>query len=419
MACGCVERWVSASRCDARAAASVVAAAAVVVTWTAGCDGSRGPVLSVPSASRPKLLYTPSEEPTGVDGLTYLRDHLAEVEQGPFDGLTVDVGLGDAPWGTAAYTRAQFDAEVDVLRSIPFSKLTDNFQMFNVREGGVDWFDDQAFAVVVGNARVAAEVVRDAGLRGLFFDVEQYDDPVWSRPTADDTVDLAGYEVQAHRRGVELMTAMLEVVPDITIIATVSFSEVFRSVCLAGTPLEDERYRLLPAFLDGMFEARAIARAPALIVDGFLGSYAAREPRPFPVFRELIQGDWEGVQQRWHPGIASYRFGTGVVDWDAEPSLKCADGVRSKLTRDMPAAFGVMIDFDFVLGMDFHTDPSEFDLNFFTPDALAATLSGALGSAERYVYVWTSSIDWIGVSTQPRVPAAYQRAVSAARGERR
>jgi hypothetical protein len=403
---------VSASRCDVRAAALLVVAAAAA----AGCDGSRGPVLSVPSASRPKLLYTPSEEPTGLAGLTFLRDNLEAIEQAPFDGLTVDVGLGDTPWGREVYTRAQFDAEVDVLRSIPFSKLTDNFQMFNVRTGGVDWFDDQAFAVVIGNARVAAEVVRDAGLRGLFFDVEEYDERVWSRPTADETVSFASYEAQAHRRGVELMTAVLEVVPDITVIATVSFSEVFRSVCLAGTPIEEDRYRLLPAFLDGMFEARAVARAPALIVDGFLASYAAREPRPFPLFRELIQGNWDGVRQRWYSGIASYRFGAGTVDWDAQPSLKCADDIRSKLTRDMPAAFGLMIDFDFVLGEPFHTEAAEFELNFFTPDALAATLSGALGSAERYVYVWTSSIDWIGVSDQPRVPDAYRQAVAAARG---
>jgi hypothetical protein len=375
-------------------------------------------VLGVPSASRPKLLYTPSQEPTGVDGLTFLRDHVREIEQGPFDGLTVDVGLGDEPWGATQYTRAQFDAEVELLRSTPFSKLTDNFQMFNARAGGVDWFDDEAFSVVVGNARVAAEIVRDAGLRGLFFDVEQYDRPVWALPPADESERLAAYEAQAHRRGIEFMTAILEVVPDITIIATVSFSEIFRSVCLQGSPIAEDRYRLLPAFLDGMAEARAVARAPALIVDGFLGSYAAHDPRAFSVFRELIQGNWDGVVARWYPGLESYRFATGTIAWDAEPALKCAADVRSKLSRDMPSAFGIMVDFDGLLDMRFHTDPDEFGMNFFTPDALAATVSAALGSAERYVYVWTATIDWIGVSTQPRVPDAYMQAVAAARQSR-
>ena len=107
-----------------------------------------------------------------------------EIEQGPFDGLTVDVGLGDTPWGTVQYTRAQFDAEVAMLRSIPFVKLTDNFQMFNVRAGGVDWFDDAAFAVVSATRGWRPRSCATPGLRGLFFDVEQYDDPVWSYPRA-------------------------------------------------------------------------------------------------------------------------------------------------------------------------------------------------------------------------------------------
>src|SRR6185503_2384240 len=178
---GSEEGWVLASRFR-------IAGALLLL---AGCgDGTRGTVLGIPAGSRPKLLYTPSEEPTGLAGLTYLRDHILEVAAGPFDGLTVDVGLGDTPWGSVRYTRAQFDDEVAMLRSIPFGKLTDNFEMFNVRSGGVDWFDDAAFAVVLGNVRVAAEVVRDAGLKGLFFDVEQYDEPVWSFPDPPDAAML-------------------------------------------------------------------------------------------------------------------------------------------------------------------------------------------------------------------------------------
>jgi hypothetical protein len=54
-------------------------------------------------------------------------------------------------------------------------------------------------------------------------------------------------------------------------------------------------------------------------------------------------------------------------------------------------------------------------LNFFTPDSLTSTLSAALGSAERYVYLWSISMDWLGVSTQPRPPAEYVQAAAAAR----
>jgi hypothetical protein len=397
--------WVSASRFSL----------ALVVLALAGCDGTRGVVLGIPSAGRPKLLYTPNEEPTGIAGLTYLRDHIAEVEALPFDGITVDVGLGDAPWGSVAYARADFDAEVEMLQSITFGKLTDNFQMFNARTGGIDWFDDAAFAVVLGNARVAAEVVRDAGLKGLFFDVEQVDDPVWSYPTPPDVDTFPRYEAEAHRRGVQLMAALIEVKPDITILATVSTSEVFRSVCIENVPFVEERYRLLPAFLDGMAEAKAAAGAPALIVDGFVGSYGARDVRSFPLYRELIQGNWPGVIDKWFPGITSYRFGRLALPWPTEPALMCAPEVRAKLTRDMPAGFGVLLDVEAFDGMDFHLAPAEHDMNYFPPGALEVALSAALHSAERYVFLWSTTMDWIGVSSQPRPPREYVDCVARAR----
>jgi hypothetical protein len=402
---------VSASRCETTPACALLLAVLIAM----GCDGTRGPVLSTPSAGRPKLLYVPTEEPTGLAGLTYVRDHLDEIEQLPFDGIAVDVGLGDTPWGTVAYTRAQFDAEVAMLQSIPFTKLTDNFEMFNTRAGDLDWFDDAAFAVVLNNARVAAEVVRDGKLRGIFLDVQDYDGPVWAFPRSGETTTFASYEAKAHERGVEFMAALLDVDRDISIIATVSYSEVFRAACLEGVALEDDSYRLLPAFLDGMAEARAAAGAPALIIDGFYSSYAARDPRSFPLFRDLIQGSLAGVQARWFPGIETYRLGVPTIRWDAEPMIRCSDDVRNKLTRDMPSAFGVMMDYDTMTGDDFHRDPAEFGLNFFTPDELTTTLSAALGNAERYVYLWSASMDWLGVSTQPRPPAEYVQAVAAAR----
>ena len=402
---------MSASRSSLAIAPLAVAAGIAA----AGCDGTRGVVLGIPAASRPKLIYTPNEEPTGMAGLTYLRDHIAEVQALPFDGIAVDVGLGDTPWGTIAYTRAEFDGEVEVLRSISFGRLTDNFEMFNVRTGGVDWFDDARFAVVLGNARVAAEVVRDAGLKGLFFDVEQYDDPVWSFPDPPDAAALPRYEAQAHRRGAEFMATLIAIKPDITVLATVSTSEVFRSVCIDGVPLHEERYRLLPAFLDGMAEAKAAAGAPALIVDGFLASYAARDARAFPLFRELIQGNWAGVEDKWFRGIVSYRFGRLNVPWPEQPVLACPDAVRAKLTRDMPAGFGTLMDFETFGGGAFHADPAQHGMNYFTPGGLEVALSAALGSAERYVFLWSSTLDWIGVSSQPRPPRAYVDAVARAR----
>ncbi len=397
-----------------RVAVSAIALAGMAMTPACG-NGADGTVLGIPNRSRPKLLYAATNEPTGITDLTYLRDRVTRLNQGPFDGLTLDVGLGDEPWGDVSYTRAMFDPEVELLRSIPFAKLSDNFQMFNAARGAVDWFDDPAFAILIGNARVAAEVVRDAGLRGIFFDVEAFADAAWTLPRVPEGTPFASFETQARARGAQFMTAMLEVMPDITILLTVSFSEVFRAVCLAGASPEEDRYSMLPAFLDGMFQARATLQSPAQIIDGFVASYAARNPESFPVYRELIQGNWRGLQERWLPGIVSFRFGTGVIDWDDQARITCAPDIQGKLTRDLPVAFGVRFDADTLIGGDFHTVPTDFGMNFFTPDTLATVLTAALASAEKYVFLWSHTVDWLGASSARPPPAEYVQAVTRAR----
>ena len=402
-------------RTSLRRASALALAALVTVAAVCGCgDGAAAVVLGPRNKGRPKLLYAATNEPTGAGELGYLRDHIGEFEQGPFDGVLLDVGLGDDPFDVP-YTRAMFDTEVDIVRTTPFVKLTDNFHVFNAKRGAIGWFDDVAFGVAVQNARVVAEVVRDAGLRGIFFDVEAYADAAWALPGPP----FAMFETQARLRGAELMSAMLEVAPTMTVILTVSFSEVFRAVCLAGGDIETDRYSLLPAFLDGMLEARARAQAPAQIFDGFVASYVARDARSFPLYRELIQGNRDGMVARWFPGNVSFRFGAGIVDWSAAPAIACPAGVEGKLTRDMPIAFGVRMDADALFGRDFQREPARFGMNYFSPESLASTLTAALANAEKYVFLWSDTVDWLGASSQPAPPPAYVDAVIRARGEAR
>ena len=410
--------WGSALCCECsgrRGRPNSYLAALALVAVLASCgDGAAGVVLGIPNKNRPKLLYGATNEPTGATELGYLRDHVAQFEQGPFDGLLLDVGLGDDSFDLP-FTRAMFDAEVEIVRTTPFVKLTDNFQMFNSKRGAVGWFDDASFGVAVQNARVAAEVVRDAGLRGIFFDVAAYGDETWALSGSP----FATFEPQARLRGAEFMSAMLEVMPTITVIVTVSFSELFRAVCLAGGDLETDRYSLLPAFLDGMLEARARSQAPAQIIDGFVASYVARDARSFPLYRELIQGNREGMSARWFPGNVSFRFGTGIVQWSVAPAITCPSDIERRLTRDMPIAFGIRMDVDALFGRVFQRDASDFGMNHFSPESLAGALTAALANAEKYAFLWSDTVDWLGASSQPAPPAAYVDAVVRARMDAR
>jgi hypothetical protein len=119
----------------------------------------------------------------------------------------------------------------------------------------------------------------------------------------------------------------------------------------------------------------------------------ARDPRSFPLYREVIQGNWEGAQMRWFPGNVSFRFGTGLIDWSAAPDLRCTADVQGKLTRDMPVGFGIRMDADALFGRTFHRDPADFGASHFTPETLATTLTAALASAEAYVFLWNDTVD--------------------------
>ena len=75
---------------------------------------------------------------------------------------------------------------------------------------------------------------RDAGLRGLFFDVEQQTGDVWAFPRATDTHTFADYEAKALQRGIEFMAAIAAAAPETTILMNVATTEVFRAACIAG-----------------------------------------------------------------------------------------------------------------------------------------------------------------------------------------
>jgi hypothetical protein len=390
--------------------------ALLLVTVAACGQPLRGTVLSVSARPQAKLIIMPASEFEAEAGMTYLHDHVAEIERGPFDGVLVDVGVEGPEFATTNFTRAQFEPSVALLKSTPFSKLTENFQILKASWNNVDPFDDAAFAHVAANAGVTAEVTRDAGLRGLFFDVEQQDGPVWAFPRPTDTHTFAEYEDKAFQRGSEVMAAIVAAYPQVTVLMNVATSEVFRGVCVAvGEGLDQDAYRLLPAFIDGMFAARDQARAPAAIVDGFGASWGTRDPQTFQVFHDLIHGHWDDAVAHWRPGIISYRSPTGTTVWPEAPALTCPPSTQQKLTRELPAGFGLKLDLEEAKRGGFHFDPASFDQNYYTPTGLAAALFGALRTTDRYVWMRSVNIDWFGYGPGQPPPPAYLQAVIDAR----
>jgi hypothetical protein len=83
---------------------------------------------------------------------SFLRQHIAEMEQTPFDGCVFHVeyaklggGKGSftwESWGTRAFTAAELQGAVDDLKATRNSRFRHNFLRFNTTPAKLDWFDD-------------------------------------------------------------------------------------------------------------------------------------------------------------------------------------------------------------------------------------------------------------------------------------
>src|SRR5688572_88636 len=88
----------------------------------------------------------------GQPDTAFMRQHIAQMEQTPFDGVVFSAttnhnsSFTDAYWGSEAFTDAHVTNALGDLQATPFNKFTDNFLRVNVTpygmSGGIDWFDN-------------------------------------------------------------------------------------------------------------------------------------------------------------------------------------------------------------------------------------------------------------------------------------
>jgi hypothetical protein len=156
---------------------------------------------------------------------SYVRDNLKFLESRPVDGLAIYVRSPDLSLNvTTAVMSNQaisYEAIADVLRPIarlPFTSLKHNFAAV-LGLTPPDVFDD--WSVVVQNFGHLARAAREAGLKGIYFDNENYKVRWADYPAgvAYPRKTLAEYQAQARLRGKEAMEAMVAAFPDIVVLS--------------------------------------------------------------------------------------------------------------------------------------------------------------------------------------------------------
>lgn len=342
----------------------------------------------VPSVEGKKLLHYrgPSYE--------YMRDHTEEMERVPFDGLIIG-GLRPFYINEKPY---DFDGFVARMREIPFQRYTDNFYLCYagvdaVEQTDFDWFHDLTW--VADNWRKMARAAKEAGFKGICFDSEHYGGkPLFGyrQMKYRESKTFEEYQAQVRLRGAEIMRAVSEVYPDITILFLFGYSGSFCGV--PQHPKENaEAYTLVSAFVDGMLSA---CGPQATIHDMHEQSFSLREPGSYARVRRMMTD----VLARKSHNPEHYR-------------------------RNHRAGFSFWADCwgDDSKGRSF--DIVDFERNYYTPDEFAWSLHQALAYSDKYVWMWPGAFRWWegkvgtvnadGQTIEAELPQAYLDALSRAR----
>jgi hypothetical protein len=292
----------------------------------------------------------------------FIADNLAFLESQPFNGMAVYVA-DDPVSGTNVTTQLMTDAAMsysaistilDPIRNLPFTQLRDNFA-FIIANDPPDFFDD--WSTLVQNLANLARAMKEAGLRGIFFDNEQYFTPWAWYPdgVAYPQFTLDQYRAQALLRGRQVMEAMLTEFPDIVVLSLHGpyLSDPY-SMQQMGFQGVFPYYELIGPFFVGFLQEAGV---PGRCVDG----------------GELywFRGDQDFLD--------SYNLRRSGIASDAANSPIIPAALRPSWPGLTTIGFGV-------IDTPFETPFVQVDM---TPAIMTATLSNALEHADRWVWLYT------------------------------
>src|ERR1017187_3924840 len=313
----------------------------------------------------------------------FLRKHIAEMEQWPFDGCVFHVNYIQPDgrkgnftwecWGKRSFTPAELASALEDLKATPHHRFDHNFLRFNVTPGNVDWFDD--FSAILQNARLAARLAREGQCAGILFDIEHYGAKPFKYRAQRDAAEKSWevYASQARRRGRELMEAFEEEFPAVTVFLTYGYSLPWAQSDSGKKPLAEGDYGLLAPFLDGMIEA---ANRPRQIIDGCELSYSFKDSGQFRQSYKMMKEDLLPI----------------VAD-------------AKKYQQVASLGFGLWLDFDW---RKRGWKPDQPSANYFTPEGFAAIVRHALEAADEYVWVYSETPRWWSDQGKPvQLPEAY------------
>ncbi|HVR82959.1 MAG TPA: hypothetical protein VMU54_01525 [Planctomycetota bacterium] len=315
---------------------------------------------------------------------TFLRQNKMLLESLPFDGIAVYMRNPDGSENPTMDLMVNKEVGYSMiarvltpLKGLQFTNLTQNFAaVFSGRPP--DFFND--WSIIIRNFADLARAAHEVGLKGVYFDNENYFSP-WSHyPLGVEypTLNLRAYQEQARLRGRQVMEAMVAQFPEIVVI---SLHGPYISEPKAPAPLFPQwssTNQLMGPFFCGFMEG---AGKRATCVDGGR-LYHLRSPKDF-----LESYNWR------KSGISQDKVGSDFIP----PPLRAAWPFKINI------AFGI---YDKPFG--------QVDMD---PELLRPTLANALRQSDRYTWLHVERLSFLRPSKNGGAGEAWLNAVRQARAD--
>ena len=223
----------------------------------------------------------------------FIRAHIAEMEQKPFDGIIFRLQGGSNVFETTPWEESKLATDLENLSATHWEKFTDNFTLM-LAASNQDWFDDNHWNAIEHNTALVARAAKAARCVGICFDPEPYGTNPWvyNETAHHDSKTFADYEAQTRKRGAQFIKAIERELPNPKILTFFQLS-LFGDLCRPMKPedraakLAPHSYGLLPAFLNGMLDG---AGPGVTIIDGNENAYYYSDSKSyFDVYHLITQ----------------------------------------------------------------------------------------------------------------------------------
>ncbi|MCS6860482.1 MAG: hypothetical protein NZT92_09205 [Abditibacteriales bacterium] len=319
----------------------------------------------------------------------FVRQHVREMEQRPFDGIVLRLRGGMNVFLHKPYDPQQFTQDIEHAKAIQWQKFSDNFVlMWATCDEGWDWFSEEDWKAAEHNVRLFAQVAKAGRCVGICFDPEPYGGNPWHYPSAPRAKEkpFDAFYQQVRQRGAQFIQTIQKELPGAKVLTFFQMS-LFGAFADEPDPavrmrrLASEGYGLLPAFLNGMLDA---AEPNVVIIDGNEPAYYYTASEPY--FRA-----YHLMRQRGLTLIAPEN--------------------RRKYTLQVQAGFALYMDQLFAL-----REPQEKFLSFYlTPEERARWFEHnvyyALYTTDEYVWCYSERMNW----WENKVPPGAEEAIRSAR----